>query len=306
VCRQKRKSPLNRRGPQLPQPAQPTAPLNLEAGSCSPLVQKPRSWLLPRVPGGWVGGPAARPLEQIVGKCSRPCAVPRFCSYFIIACCSEPPNALRRPENNVGRQASPVRERTPHRTSDTIGNPHLLETDNRSAEKHTNHTKHTTLPPCTRRPVSSPLAQLGGGIITEIRLPAPLVSPTSHPALRIFTRIAPYWDNPLSLTSAESSLRFPVSCYSKPVSRVFRPPYPRPRVWTIPYNTDDCCVRWRGSVATPVSDISTAWNSVLQSCNPRTPISLSDPGNWIPSHSFYYLEPLHRVMLHRITSAATT
>jgi hypothetical protein len=160
--------------------------------------------------------------------------------------------------------------------------------------------------PCTRRSVSSPLAQLGGGIITEIRLPAPLVSPTSHPALRIFTRIAPYWDNPLSLTSAESSLRFPVSCYSKPVGRIFRPPYPRPRVWTIPYNTDDCCVRWRGSVATPVSDISTAWNSVLQSCNPRTPISLSDPGNWIPSHSLYYLQLLHRVMLHRITSAATT
>lgn len=88
----------------------------------------------------------------------------------------------------------PLRSVIEHHTGrpDTIGHHHLLETDTRTAEKHTRHTKHTTLsPPCTRRSVSSsPLAQLGGGITTEIRLPAPLVSPTSHPALRIFTRIA--------------------------------------------------------------------------------------------------------------------
>lgn len=246
MCHQKRKSPLNRRWPQLPQPDQPTAPLDLEPGGCSPLVQKPRSWLLPRVPGGWVGGPAARPLEQIVGECSRPCAVPRFCSYFIIACCSEPPNALRRPENNVGRQASPVCDRTLHRIPDTIGRHHLLETDTRTAEKHTNHTKHTILSVRTRRSVSSPLAQLGGGITTEIRLLAPIGVAHLPSGTAYIYPDRPYWTTHYHSPSPSCLLGFPVSCYSKPVGRVFRPPYTRPRVWTVRYNTDDCCVRWRG------------------------------------------------------------
>lgn len=124
VCHQKRKSYSIDSSPNCPnQPSpccrrpHPTAPPVPGALPPSPLAQAPRSWLLPRHPGGPVGGPAAGPLEEIVLWERRLLSCAALCFYFIVAAApgSRRPRPLSKPPVKSLRVAGHLSRQTPSR-----------------------------------------------------------------------------------------------------------------------------------------------------------------------------------------------
>jgi hypothetical protein len=176
--------------------------------------RRARSWLLPRVPpaaGRRRWSISTTPLGKIVLRCARGnllarCAVPRFCFYFtcIVAVASSLPNVATPPEQrrstavlpNLTNQTSPEHDwRSIVRTPDT-------QTDQLNG-------RHTTL---SAARVSQPAILLPNSAAALPRKflvrthHVPLVSATSRPALRIFTR-APILANPIAGSAHRAIIR---------------------------------------------------------------------------------------------------
>jgi len=251
VCHQKRKRSLNRRLPQLPEPAQPAVP-------SSPPHSSPCAWRTAPVtigPGSPIVASAKAPgraggVQQLdpwsrscCGSVLARCAVPRFVS--ILSLLLQAPDVL-----SLWTYASRVASR--HRsTSHDRPRAHEqpLEITQRRRPRWREHSR-------VGRPAVS-FSQLGGGITTQISIACPSrpIGDGRLPPGAAYIYPDAHIGQPIGLTQhrtfrQESDSRSPVPGGRDPLTA-----RPRTDSWTDRYNRVED-VR-RGLVATLVKDIST-------------------------------------------------
>jgi hypothetical protein len=145
-----------------------------------------------------VGGPAARPLEQIAGrKRSRPLRCAAVCFYFTLAECSESRTACA-----FSRTSTSVKRHLP----DVQDSRHLLGIE--ITQRRTPAEQHTLGPVRVDQPAVS-FPNWAAALPPRFPLlarPVLLVSTPSRPALRLFTRSA-HIGQPIARLSAELASR---------------------------------------------------------------------------------------------------